>query len=158
MAYAHVAHNCQVGDDVKLVNAVLLAGHVHVGNGAFLAGGASVHQFCRIGELVMVRGLSALSMDVPPYFMVVRDGYCAGVNVVGLRRAGFSPEQRQDVQQAFRILYRSGLTFRQAIEKLADAVTTDAGRRILDFLREPSRRGIARGPRAHEATTTDEEQ
>ena len=96
-------------------------------------------------------------MDVPPYFMVVRDGYCAGVNVVGLRRTGFSPEQRRDVQRAFRTLYRSGITFRQAVDKLAETVTTDAGRRILDFLREPSRRGIARGPRGEEPMSTDEE-
>lgn len=151
MANAHVAHNCQVGDDVKLVNLVALGGHVHVASGAFLGGGVEVHQFCRIGELVMVRGLAEIYKDVPPYFLAARDGYCAGLNVVGMRRAGFTPEQRQDVQQAYRILYRSGIKFTEAVEKLADAVTTDAGRRVLDFVREPSKRGFARGPRTGDA-------
>ncbi len=158
MANAHVAHNCQLGDDVKLVNAVLLAGHVHIGAGAFLAGGTMVHQFVRIGELVMTRGLTAVSMDVPPYFMVVRSGYCAGVNIVGLRRAGFTGPQRDDVRRAYRILYRSGIPFRRAVEKLAQTVATDAGRRILEFVRQPSRRGIIRGPRGNEMTTTTNEQ
>lgn len=163
MANAHVAHNCRLGDEVKLVNNVLLAGHVRVGAGAFISGGTGIHQFVRIGELAMIGGNSSVTMDVPPYFTAVRLGYCAGVNTVGIRRAGFTPEQRHDVKQAYRILYRSGAPFREAIERLADAVTTDAGRRILAFLREPSRRGITGGVRSQPAedpavTSTSEQE
>jgi UDP-N-acetylglucosamine acyltransferase len=163
MAAAHVAHNCRLGDEVKVVNNVLLAGHVQVGAGAFISGGTVVHQFVRIGELVMIGGNASIAMDVPPYFMAVRLGYCAGVNAVGMRRAGFTPEQRNDVKQAYRILYKPGAPFREAIEMLADAVQTDAGRRIVAFLREPSRRGITGGLRSQPAddpamtSTSDQE-
>lgn len=143
MANSHIGHNCQVGDDVKMANGALLAGHVHVGDGAFLSGNTAIHQFCRVGELVMVRGLSAVFMDIPPFFTVALNGLCAGINIVGLRRAGFTSEQRRDVQHAFRTLYHSGMTFRRAVEQLAQTVTTDAGRRIVDFLLAPSKRGIA---------------
>jgi UDP-N-acetylglucosamine acyltransferase len=148
MAGAHVAHNCRLGNDVKLVNGVMLAGHVHVGDGAFIAGGAGIHQFVRIGGLAMIGGHASVSMDVPPYLTVVRLGYCVGPNSVGLRRAGFTAEQRNDVKRAYRILYRSDLPFRQAVEALANAVSTEAGRRILEFLQGPSKRGITGGPRA----------
>lgn len=142
MANSHIGHNCQVGDDVKMANGALLAGHVHVGDGAFLSGNTAIHQFCRVGDLVMVRGGIAVSMDVPPYFTVGLSGLCAGINIVGLRRAGFTPEQRREVQQAFRTLYRSGMTFRKALDELAETVKTDAGRKIVEFLRAPSKRGI----------------
>jgi UDP-N-acetylglucosamine acyltransferase len=142
MANSHIGHNCVVGDDVKMANGALLAGHVHVGNGAFLSGNAVFHQFLRIGDLVMIRGTSGCGMDVPPYFLVGHFGLCAGINIIGLRRAGFTPEQRRDVQHAFRTLYRSGQPFRKAVEQLAATVTTDAGRKIVEFVQAPSKRGI----------------
>ncbi|UCG15303.1 MAG: acyl-ACP--UDP-N-acetylglucosamine O-acyltransferase [Phycisphaerales bacterium] len=155
MANAHVAHNCCLGDEVKLANNVMLGGHVRVGGGAFIAGGTGVHQFVRIGELVMIGGNAAITMDVPPYFAAVRLGYCVGPNVVGLRRAGFSPEQRNDVKQAYKVLYRSKMPFSKATETLTATVTTDAGRRILEFLREPSQRGIIGGPRRWRAGVSE---
>jgi UDP-N-acetylglucosamine acyltransferase len=145
MANSHIGHNCEVGDEVKMANGALLAGHVHVGDGAFLSGNSAVHQFCRIGELVMVRGLNPVIMDVPPYFTVSHSGLCAGINAVGLRRGGFTAAQRSDVQHAFRTLYRSGMIFQKAVEQLAATVTTDAGRKIVEFLQAPSKRGIAGG-------------
>lgn len=145
MAASHVAHNCKLGDDVKLANGVLLAGYVHVGSGSFLGGNAVVHQFVRIGELVMVSGLAGLSMDLPPYMMAAHRNQCVSINIVGLRRAGFSPEQIKEVRQAYRLLYRSGLTLGKALEQLVDSVTTDAGRRIVEFIRQPSKRGIVPG-------------
>lgn len=153
MACAHVAHNCTLGDDVKLANCALLAGHVQVGDGAFISGGVVVHQFVRIGSLVMVAGNARVPMDVPPYFLCDPDGACGGINAVGLRRAGFSSAERLDVKNAHRTLYRSGRTFRDAVEALAATVATVAGRRILDFLRAPSRRGIAAGPSARGAAS-----
>lgn len=147
MAGAHVGHNCHLGDDVKLANAALLGGHVGVGDGAFLSAGVGVHQFVRIGALVMVGGHVKLTMDVPPYFLVDQDGECLGVNSVGLRRAGLGPDEREDIKRAYRILYRSEGSFSQAIEQLAAAVTTDSGRRILAFVRQPSKRGLIGGRR-----------
>ena len=149
MAGAHVGHNCHIGDDVKITNGAMLGGHVQVGDGAFLSGNAGVHQFVRVGELVMVGGMQPLLMDAPPYFLVAK-GRCAGINVVGLRRAGFTPEQRADVKLAYRILYRSGAPFREAVERMADEVTTEAGQRIVAFLRAPSRRGIVSATRDDE--------
>ena len=148
MANAHVAHNCRLGNDVKLVNAALLGGHVHIGHGAFIAGGAGIHQFVRIGDLAMIGGNSSISMDVPPYLTAVRLGYCVGPNSVGLRRAGFTVEQRNEVKRVYHTLYRSALPFHEAVETLAGTVATDAGRHMLEFLRAPSRRGIAGGPKA----------
>lgn len=154
MANAHVGHNCRVGDDVKMTNGAVLGGHVEIGEGAFLSGYVGVHQFVRIGELVMAGGVQRIVNDVPPYFLVVDNGCCAGVNLVGMKRAGFSKEQRAEVREAYRILYRSGMTFQKAIDVLADAVTTDPGKRIVAFLREPSKRGIVsarrRDNREHE--------
>ena len=149
MAGAHVAHNCVLENDVTLANNVLLAGHVHVGDQAFLGGMAGVHQFVRIGTLAMIAGHAVASMDMPPFMMMDRLGRCAGVNAVGLRRANYDVQQRQDIKRAYRILYRSGHLFRKAIDVLADEVTTDAGVRLVEFLRAPSRRGIAPGSRSH---------
>jgi UDP-N-acetylglucosamine acyltransferase len=143
MATSHVGHNSVVGDDVILVNAVLLAGHVQVGPKAFIGGGVSVHQFVRIGELAMAGGGWRVITDVPP-FMMIALGSVVGTNVVGLRRAGLSREERGEIRQAYKTLYRSGLLFREAIERVAGSVRTDPGRRLVEFLRAPSKRGYAR--------------
>lgn len=145
MANAHVAHNCRVGDQVKMANGAVLGGHVQVGDQAFLSGNLAVHQFVRIGEYAMLSGLSKITMDIPPGFTAAWDSECVGVNTVGLRRAGFGHQERQEVKQAYRILYNSGHSFDGALEQLAAAMTTPLGRRILEFLREPSKRGIAGG-------------
>lgn len=147
MANSHIGHNCRVGDGVKMVNGSLLAGYVEVGDNAFIGGIAGVHQFARIGELVMIAGGSPVRMDVPPFFLVDEFGACAGVNVVGMRRAGMTADERRDVKNAFRVLYRSGKMFRAAVDALTDAVTTPAGRRIVEFILAPSKRGIAGGRR-----------
>ena len=144
MTNAHIGHNCEVGDEVKLTNGSLLAGHVRVGDGAFISALSAIHQFARVGRLVMVAGFTRVLMDVPPFF-TVDAGRCVGVNTVGMRRAGLTRDERVDVKNAFRILYRSGTTFRDATELLAESVTTDPGREIVAFLREPSRRGICGG-------------
>ncbi|MBU0639102.1 MAG: acyl-ACP--UDP-N-acetylglucosamine O-acyltransferase [Planctomycetes bacterium] len=145
MANSHVGHNCVVADDVKLANGALLSGHVDVGRGAFISGNAALHQFVRIGELVMVAGLARGVGDVPPFMLLARDGV-AGVNVIGMRRAGFTAEQRAEISACHRILYRSNLRFRAAIERVIESVKTEPGQRLADFLRQPSRRGYL-GPR-----------
>ncbi len=151
MAASHVAHNCIVGDDVKLANCGLLAGHVHVGNGAFISGNTVVHQFVRVGELVMISGGAAVGMDLPPFMMAAGRNQCVNINLIGLRRAGFLQDQIKEVRQAFRLLFRSGLPLNKALDRLAESVSTDAGRRIVEFIREPSKRGILPGRRSYES-------
>jgi UDP-N-acetylglucosamine acyltransferase len=151
MATSHVGHNCVVDDEAILVNAVLLAGHVQIGRRAFLGGAASVHQFVRIGELAMASGAGRVVGDVPP-FMMFAPGGVVGTNVVGLRRAGLSSEERAEIRQAYKKLYRSGVLFREAIEHVAEMVRTEPGRRLVEFLRAPSKRGYERfRDRSHSA-------
>jgi UDP-N-acetylglucosamine acyltransferase len=142
MATSHAGHNCVIGDGAILVNGTLLSGHVQVGERAILAGGTRVHQFVRIGELVMIGGVRVTN-DVPP-FMLVGPAGVVGTNVVGLRRAGFSAEERMEIRQAYKALYRSKLMFREAIGQVAEMVRTEPGRRLVEFLRGESRRGYVR--------------
>ena len=142
LAGAHVAHNCTVGNDVTLVNSCLLGGYVQVGDRATLSGNVGVHQFCRIGEFAMVGGLTCIVQDAPPFFLYHESGYCAGINAVGLRRAGFSSEERAELKVAYRRLYRTPGTWTDAVTDLAMTVTTAAGKRLVEFLQAPSKRGF----------------
>jgi UDP-N-acetylglucosamine acyltransferase len=156
MANAHVAHNCCVGDRVILANAVLLAGHVHIGNGAFLGGASGVHQFVRLGELVMLGGMGVVTSDVPPFFMAGERNRCMGVNVIGMRRAGLGVEERTEIRKAHQLLYRSGVPFPEAVEQLATTVQTESGKHLVEFLRSPSKRGIISGRRGRAANMPDD--
>jgi UDP-N-acetylglucosamine acyltransferase len=154
MVNAHIGHNCHVSDDVVIANGTVLGGHVNVGAGAFLSGNAAIHQFVRIGELTMIGGLAKIVMDVPPFFTVGGAGdACTGINIIGLRRAGLNPDVREELRTAYRLLYRSGLLFRRAVDELAKELKTEAGRRLVEFLQVPSRRGILPGrSRRHQPT------
>ncbi len=147
MVNAHVAHNCEVGDDVVLVNDVNLAGHVRVGSRVVCGGAANIHQFVRIGELAMVAGLARATHDVPPFMLTDLLGRIVGPNVIGLRRAGFDAAQREEIKQAYRLMYRAGLGRAEALERLAGQVLSEAGRRFLEFVSTPSKRGLAPGAR-----------
>jgi UDP-N-acetylglucosamine acyltransferase len=121
MAYAHVAHNCRLGDRVILANNVALAGHVEIDDRAFISGGVVVHQFCRIGRLAMVGGNSKIVQDCLPF--VITDGMpgrAHGLNLVGLKRAGFKSSEIQKLKEAYRILLRSGLALELAISRMSD--------------------------------------
>jgi UDP-N-acetylglucosamine acyltransferase len=116
MSQAHVAHDCVLGDHVVVASLTGLAGHVEVEEGAVIGGVTGVHQFVRIGAHSMVGGSSRLSQDVPPYMMVAGNpARVRGLNVIGLRRAGFSPELRRELKAIYRTLYRSGLNVNQAL-------------------------------------------
>lgn len=146
MGYAHIGHNCEVGDDVKVANMTALSGHVTVGQGAFVSGYSLVHQFTRIGEYAMIAGGTRLTMDAPPFFTCMGESECMCANVIGLRRAGFTRQEIDELRQAYRLLYRSGKTFRVAAEELAGCVQTPAGKRLVEFITFKSKRGICGGP------------
>jgi UDP-N-acetylglucosamine acyltransferase len=143
MAASHVGHNCQVGHGVIMANGALLAGVVSVGDNAFISGNAVVHQFCRVGERVMVGGCLRVTEDVPPFMLVGPLGV-VGPNVVGLRRGGLSAAERLEIRRCYRIMYRSGVSVRQAIDRVAAEVQTEPGRRLAAFLQARTLRGYAR--------------
>ncbi|WP_390624700.1 acyl-ACP--UDP-N-acetylglucosamine O-acyltransferase [Anthocerotibacter panamensis] len=150
MAYVHVAHNCQIGDQVVIANSVALAGHVHIESRAVLGGVLGVHQFVHIGKLSMVGGMSRVERDVPPFTMVEGNPVrVRGLNLVGLDRAGISSEQDSEtyalLRKAFRLLYRSGLTFNDALDQLTQLPSNDAVDHLLIFLKA-SLTGRRRGP------------
>ncbi len=150
MAHSHVGHNCILDEGVTLINGVLLAGHVEVGARAVISGNSVVHQFVRIGELAMIGGLTRVTMDVPPFFMVAHDSECVGVNSVGMRRRGFDQAERTEIRQAHRTLYRSGKLFRDAVATLAEQVKTEPGKRLVAFLQSEGKRGICGGTRSRQ--------
>ena len=141
MTGSHVGHNCQVADDVRIASNAALAGRVSVGRNTFIGGLAAAHQFCRIGEFVMLGGLSRVTMDIPP-FMTFTAGALIGPNTIGLRRAGFAPEDRLEIRAAYRTLFRGGRPLRAAIHELAPRIRTDSGKRLIAFLESPTKRGF----------------
>lgn len=142
MAFSHIGHDCRVGDHNIFANTATLGGHVELGNHTFLSGHVAVHQFCRIGDYVMVGGVSGVRQDVPPYAMA--NGQYArfvGLNLVGLRRAGFSQAQRSAIKSAYRVLLQSGLKLPDAIERLKMSADSDEVRTVIDFVAD-SKRGV----------------
>lgn len=116
MAYCHLAHNCELGNGVIMSNNATLAGHVIVEDFAIIGGLTAVHQFCRIGKYCMVGGMSRVTNDVPPFTIGAGSPYrFGGLNLVGLKRHGFSLAKRKLLSQAFRFVYRSGLSLNEAI-------------------------------------------
>ena len=146
MAYSHIAHDCFIKDSVIVGNATQLAGEVEVEHHAILSGGTLVHQFTRIGAHVMIQGGTRLGKDIPPYTIAGRDPVCySGVNLVGLRRSGFSNDKINEIQEIYRLIYQSGYNFSDAISKIEDTFEkTTEMEEIVSFVRN-SPRGIVRG-------------
>src|SRR5581483_5776039 len=144
MSSGHIAHNCKVGDNTVIASCALLAGYVEVEDEAFISGGVGVHQFTRIGRLAMIGGNSGINTDAPPFFMYA--GFRAapqGLNIVGLRRAGFKVEDVRALKKAYRLLYRSGLKLQEALKLIETTVPTPEALHLVDFIRR-SERGICR--------------
>lgn len=141
MAYVHVAHNCVIGDNVVLANAVNMAGHVVIEDYAFVGGVTPVHQFVRIGRHSIIGGGCRVPKDVPPFVKAAGNPLrCFGLNSLGLRRRGFGKETELILKRAYRILFRSGLNTRQAVEKIeAELEPTLEVRQLVQFIRESSR-------------------
>ncbi|GAB6120654.1 acyl-ACP--UDP-N-acetylglucosamine O-acyltransferase [Dysgonomonas termitidis] len=146
MAYSHIAHDCVISDYVIVGNATQLAGEVEVDHHAILSGGTLVHQFTRIGAHVMIQGGTRLGKDIPPYIIAGREPVCySGVNLVGLRRNGYSNEKINEIQEIYRMIYQSGFNFSDAISKIEkEFEETPEMRQIVDFVKN-SPRGIVRG-------------
>ena len=143
LAYAHVAHNCRVGNGVTMSNLAQLAGHVTVEDYAGIGGMAGIHQFVRIGAYSFVGGYTKMVRDLPPYFLA--EGNPAevyGLNSPGLRRHAFSADVLSDLKDAYKTIYRSDRNISQAVVALKETVRTDAGRAVLAFVEAESPRGI----------------
>jgi UDP-N-acetylglucosamine acyltransferase len=144
MTAGHIAHNCRIGSRTVICSCALVAGHVEVEDGAFISGGVVIHQFSRIGELAMIGGNTRVNSDVPPY-MLCSDFNAAvkGLNVVGLKRAGFGPADISALKKAYRILFRSRLKLEEALQRIEVECPTAHTRHLVDFIRR-SERGICR--------------
>ena len=149
MAASHVAHDCEVADHVVFANAALLAGHVSVGSHSFLGGGAAIHQFCRIGESVMVAGHASITRDVPHFTMVAERDEVIGFNAIGLKRRGFSRVAIAELKAAFKDVYFTPGNIRDvAAQRLeANVFETPEARRFLEFF-AGGKRSFARARRA----------
>jgi UDP-N-acetylglucosamine acyltransferase len=146
LAYSHVAHDCVVGNGVVFSNNVMLAGHCHVGDYVIIGGGAGVHQFVRIGHHAFIGAMSGVANDVIPYGMAVtenRQAHLSGLNIIGLRRRGFSSEQVHELRRAYRLLFAPEGTLKERVEDVASEFDTHPLiHEILDFIREGGDRSI----------------
>jgi UDP-N-acetylglucosamine acyltransferase len=145
MAYAHIAHDCILGNSVVMANNATLAGHVLIGNHATVGGLSAIHQFVRVGNYAFLGGKSVVVKDIPPFVLASGDrASLHGLNQVGLKRHGFSPESLKLLKKTYRLIFRIGLTLNEAIERVrAEVEQTEEVRAFIDFLTS-SERGITR--------------
>jgi UDP-N-acetylglucosamine acyltransferase len=144
MTSGHIAHNCSIGNNTVVCSCALLAGYVEVEDEAFISGGVVIHQFSKIGRLAMIGGNTRVNADVPPFFLY--SGFNVeprGLNLVGLKRAGFGTEQVAALKTAYRLLYRSGLKLEEALCRIETEIRTPEGAHLVRFIRS-SERGICR--------------
>jgi len=145
MAYSHVAHDCIVHDRIVLANGATLAGHVEVEDHAILGGLSAIHQFCRVGCHTMISGGTMATQDIPPYTVAQGDrAKTVGLNLIGLKRRGFSEETIKSIKQAYRILFRSGLRMEEALQRIDSELPANPELdHFVTFIKD-SQRGIAR--------------
>ena len=154
MAAIHVGHNCVLGNHVILANGALLGGYVTVGDRAFISTLCMVHQFTRIGELALMQGGSGISKDLPPFTIAHGNNRVCGLNVIGLRRAGVSAEERLELKRLYHFLFRSGRRLRPAIEEARGQFSSEPARRMLEFV-NATKRGICRDASPREQDTDE---
>jgi UDP-N-acetylglucosamine acyltransferase len=145
MAYSHVAHDCKLGNNIIMANSVALGGHIVIGDHAILGGIVAVHQFVRIGAYSIIGGQSAVSQDIPPYVSAAGNrAQLYGLNLVGLKRKGFSDEVIATLKKAYKIIFRSGLTQEEALHKTrAEFPDSTEVKMLVDFI-GTSKRGVTR--------------
>jgi UDP-N-acetylglucosamine acyltransferase len=144
MTSGHIAHNCRIGSNTVICSCALVAGYVEVEDGAFISGGVVIHQFSKIGKLAMIGGNTRVNSDVPP-FMLCSDFNAAvkGLNVVGLKRAGFRHSDIAELKKAYQILFRSKLKLEEALRRIEAECPAEHTRHLVEFIRR-SKRGICR--------------
>ncbi|MBM3726380.1 MAG: acyl-ACP--UDP-N-acetylglucosamine O-acyltransferase [Acidobacteria bacterium] len=144
MTTGHIAHDCRIGNETVICSSALVAGYVEIEDQAFLSGGVVVHQYSKIGRLAMVGGNSRVNLDLPPFFLYSEfDARPKGLNVVGLRRAGFTAADTARLKKAYQLLYRHGLTLDDALARIEAELPHEHTAHLVRFVRS-SRRGIAR--------------
>ena len=143
MAFSHCGHNVRLGHGVIVANGALFAGHVTVGDRAFVSGNAMVHQFCRIGRLAMIGGGSGVSKNLPPFCTThpITINRVAGLNTIGMRRAGLQNDERLEIKRVYGVLYHSGLNTKQALKRIEQTFHSSLATEIRNFVKE-SERGI----------------
>jgi len=149
MAHTHIAHNCRVGSSVTMANCATLAGHVSVGDKAVLGGFVGIHQFCKVGNMVMIGGMTKITKDVPPYIKI--DGNPArviGLNIIGLKRNGVPRESLEHIRSLFKLFFRSHMNVSQVMEKRLSLPEADDPyvKGFFDFV-QGSKRGVYRRTR-----------
>ncbi len=146
MAHSHVGHNVRLGDYVMLANGALLGGYVSIEDRVFISGNCLVHQFVRIGTLALMQGGAAISKDLPPYTIARGDNRICGLNVIGLRRAGYAAEVRHELKRLYHLLFRSPKHLSHALDDAAGHKWSEAGVHLISFIRE-SKRGVCQAVR-----------
>ena len=144
MTSGHIAHNCRIGNRTVIASCALVAGYVDVEDQAFISGGVVIHQYSRIGRLAMIGGNTRVNSDLPPFFLYTDFNVAAhGLNLVGLKRAGFTETDIKALKMAYRLLYRSGLKLEDALQRIESEIPTEHTRHLVAFVRS-SKRGICR--------------
>ncbi len=144
MTSGHIAHNCVLGDNIVIASCALVAGYVDVESQSFISGGVVIHQYSRIGRLAMIGGNTRVNSDLPPFFLYSDFNVAAkGLNMVGLKRAGFTLEQIKTIKAAYRLLYRSGLKQEDALTRITAELPGPHTQELVNFVRR-STRGICR--------------
>jgi UDP-N-acetylglucosamine acyltransferase len=144
MTSGHIAHNCKIGNRTVICSCALVAGYVEVEDQAFISGGVVVHQYSKIGRLAMIGGNTRVNSDVPPFFLYSGFNVTAiGLNVVGLKRAGYQHADITALKNAYQILYRAGLKLADALARIESEIPTPEARHLVEFVRR-SQRGICR--------------
>lgn len=144
MTSGHIAHNCKIGSQTVIASCVLLGGYVEIEDQAFLSGGVLVHQFSKIGRLAMISGNTRVNLDAPPFFTYAGFQIAPkGLNVVGLKRAGYKASDVSALKKAYQILYRSGLKLEEALARIENEIPTPETLHLVSFIRR-SERGICR--------------
>jgi UDP-N-acetylglucosamine acyltransferase len=151
MTSGHIAHNAVLGDNIVVASCALVAGYVEMESQAFISGGVVIHQYSRIGRLAMVGGNTRVNSDLPPFFLYSDFNVAAkGLNIVGLKRAGFTLADIKTLKAAYRLLYRAGLQREEALQKIESELASEHTKHLVAFVRS-SKRGICGAGRAREA-------
>ena len=154
MAHSHVGHNATIGNSVIIANGALLAGHVTIADRVFISGNCMLHQFVRVGTLALMQGGAGISKDLPPFTIAKGNNRVAGLNTIGLRRAGLNSEERLELRRLYHLIFRSRLKFRDALSRARAEAASEYAKQLLDFL-ESGRKGFCADARRNSRASTD---